>query len=126
MTILLGWGARPLPLEPVPGVRLRAVEAPRPVPVDDVRAALEDALAHPFGARPLAQVASARTRLVVVVSGAARQEPRAELFAAVRRALAAVPDDQLTLAIANGAHPPAPPERLGVPGDVLRRHRVVN
>src|SRR5512133_1185012 len=126
MAILLGYGARPLPLEPVPGVRLRAVEAPRPVPLPDLRAALEDALAHPFGARPLAQVASSRTRVVVVVSGAARREPRAELFGAVRRALSAVPDDQLTIAIANGTHRPAPVERLGLPADVLRRHRVVN
>jgi nickel-dependent lactate racemase len=126
MTILLGYGARPLPVAPPPGVRLRVVEAPRPVAVADVRAALEDALAHPFGARPLAQIASSRTRVVVVVSGAARQEPRAELFAAVRRALAAVPDDQLTLAIANGTHLPAAPERLGLPEEALRRHRVVN
>jgi nickel-dependent lactate racemase len=126
MTILLGYGARPLAVEPPPGLRLRVVEAPQPVPVPDVRATLDDALAHPFGARPLAQIASSRTRVVVVVSGAARQEPRAELFAAVRQALAAVPDDQLTLAIANGTHLPAPPERLGLPAEALRRHRVVN
>ncbi len=126
MTILLGYGASSLPVEPVPGVRFRVVEAPRPVPVPDVRATLDDSLAHPFGARPLAQVASSRTRVVVVVSGAARQEPRGELFAAVRSALSAVPDDQLTVAIANGTHHPAPPERLGLPEDVLRRHRVVN
>jgi hypothetical protein len=126
MAILLGYGARPLPLEPIPGVSLRVVEAPVPVPVPDVRAALDDALAHPFGARPLAQVASSRTRVVVVVSGAARQEPRGELFAAVRRALAAVPDENLTVAVANGAHPPAPVERLGLPPEVLRRHRVVD
>ena len=126
MTILLGYGARPLPLDPVPGVRLRLVEAPRPVPVADLRAELEDALAHPFGARPLAQVASSRTRVVVVVSGAARREPRAELFEAVRRALSAIPDDQLTVAIANGTHHPAPVERLGLPAEALRRHRVVN
>jgi hypothetical protein len=124
--ILLGYGARPLPLEPIPGVSLRVVEAPRPAPVPDVRAALDDALTHPFGARPLAQVASSRTRVVVVVSGAAREEPRGELFAAVRRALAAVPDENLTVAVANGAHPPAPVERLGLPPEVLRRHRVVD
>jgi nickel-dependent lactate racemase len=108
------------------GFRFRAVEAPRPVPVEDVRAALADAVAHPFAARPLAQVASSRTRVVVVISGAARREPRAELFAAVRAALGAVPDDHLTVAVANGGHPPAALDRLGLPEDVLRRHRVVN
>lgn len=126
MAILLGYGARPLPLEPAPGLALRVVEPPRPVPVPDVGAALADALAHPMGARPLAQVASSRTRVVVVVSGAARQEPRAALFEAVRRALSAVPDDHLTIAVANGTHPPAPLDRLGLPEEALRRHRVVN
>ena len=113
-------------LEPLPGYRLRAVEAPRPAPVPDVLAALADAVAHPSGARPLAQIASSRTRVVVVVSGAARQEPRAELFGAVRSALAAVPDDHLMIAIANGGHPPAGLDRLGLPADALRRHRVVD
>jgi nickel-dependent lactate racemase len=94
--------------------------------VPDLRAALDAALAHPIGARPLAEVASSRTRAVVIVSDASRNEPRADLFAAVRRALASVPDDHLTLAIANGTHGPAKLELLGLPADVLRRHRVVN
>ncbi len=124
--VLLGWGTRPLPLRPPPGVRLRVVAPPRAAPVPDLRAALDAALAHPIGARPLADVASSRTRAVVIVSDASRDEPRTELFAAVRRALASVPDDHLTLAIANGTHGPAKLERLGLPADVLRRHRVVN
>jgi nickel-dependent lactate racemase len=124
--VLLGWGARPLPLRAPPGVRFRVVAPPPATPVPDLRAALDAALAHPIGARPLAEVASSRTRAVVIVSDASRNEPRAELFAAVRRALASVPDDHLTLAIANGTHGPAKLERLGLPADVLRRHRVVN
>ena len=71
-------------------------------------------------------MASARTRVVVIVSDGSRREPRAELFAAVRRALAVVRDDHLTLAIANGTHRPGALERLGLPEEVLRRHRVVN
>jgi nickel-dependent lactate racemase len=126
MSILLGYGARPLPLEAPAGVRLRVLAPPAARPVPDLRATLDDALAQPIGARPLAEVASSRTRVVVIVSDATRDEPRAELFLAVRRALAAVPDDHLTLAIANGTHGPARLERLGLPGDVLRRHRVVN
>jgi nickel-dependent lactate racemase len=123
---LLGYGATPLPLDPVPGVRFRIVEAPRPVPVADVRAEIAGALVHPFGARPLPQVASSRSRVVVVVSGAARQEPRADLFWAVRTALAAVADDHLMIAVANGTHAPADLDRLGLPADALRRYRVVN
>lgn len=126
MPILLGYGAHPLPLPALEGIRPRLVEAPRAPPVPDLRAALGEALAHPIGARPLDQVATARTRVVVIVSDASRDEPRAELFAAVRRALAAVPDDHLTLAVANGTHAPGPPEGLGLPPEVLARHRVVN
>jgi nickel-dependent lactate racemase len=124
--ILLGYGARPLALRPPPGVQLRVVAPPAASPVPDLRAALEAALAHPVGARPLAEIASSRTRAVVIVSDASRDEPRAELFRAVRWALAAVPDDHLILAIANGTHGPARLEQLELPEDVLRRHRVVN
>ena len=92
----------------------------------DLRAALDAALAHPVGARPLASVATSRTRVVVIVSDSSRDEPRADLFAAVRGALRAVPDDHLTIAVANGTHGPKPLERLGLPEDVLRHHRVVN
>jgi nickel-dependent lactate racemase len=124
--ILLGYGSRPLPCPEPPGVRLRVIAAPAPPPVRDLPAALDAALAHPVGARPLSTVATARSRVVVIVSDASRDEPRAALFAAVRRALGAVPDDHLTLAIANGTHAPGPLERLGLPEEVLRRHRVVN
>src|SRR5512146_2531443 len=105
MTAHVSYGARPLPVPSVPGVQLRVVEAPRAVPVPDVRAALAAAIAHPFGARPLPQIASSRRRVVVVASGAARHEPRAERLAAVRAALGAVQDDHLTIAVANGGHP---------------------
>jgi nickel-dependent lactate racemase len=126
MPILLGYGARPLPCPEPPGVRLRVVAPPAPPAVADLDAALDAALAHPAGARPLATIATARSRVVVIVSDASRDEPRAALFAAVRRALAAVADDHLTIAVANGTHAPGPVERLGLPADVLRRHRVVN
>jgi nickel-dependent lactate racemase len=126
VAILLGYGARPLPCPEPRGLALRVVAPPAPPRVADLGAALDGALVHPTGARPLASVATARSRVVVIVSDASRDEPRAELFAAVRRALAVVPDDHLTLAVANGTHAPGPLERLGLPADVLRRHRVVN
>ncbi|WP_242356147.1 MULTISPECIES: lactate racemase domain-containing protein [unclassified Anaeromyxobacter] len=124
MTVLLGYGTRPLALPDLAGARVLLPPAPPPVP--DLEAAIDAALAHPVGARPLATVATARTRVVVIVSDASRDEPRAELFAAVRRALGAVPDDHLTIAVANGTHGPKPLERLGLPAAVLGRHRVVN
>lgn len=124
--VLLGYGSRPLSLRAPAGVALRVLSPPAPPAVASLPAALDAALGHPTGARPLAEVATARTRVVVIVSDASRDEPRAELFAAVRRALRAVPDDHLTLAVANGTHGPAALDRLGLPAEVLRRHRVVN
>ena len=76
-----------------PPERPRARSACRAA-VPDLPGALDAALAHPVGARPLASVATtSRTRVVVVVSDSSRDEPRAELFAAVRRALGVVLDD---------------------------------
>jgi nickel-dependent lactate racemase len=71
-------------------------------------------------------VVTARTRAVVIVSDATRDEPRAELYAAVRAELRSLPDDQITLAVANGTHRPGPVEGLGLGEEVLRRHQVVN
>jgi len=124
--IELGYGARPLPLVLPPGLDAEVLPAPAPPPIGDLRLALSAALAQPIGSRPLRQVVTARTRAVVIVSDASRDEPRAELFEAVRAELGALPDDQITLAVANGTHQPGPVERLGLAPEVLRRHLVVN
>lgn len=122
--VLLAHGAHPLALPP--GVAARVLRAPAAPKVPDLAAALQEALRHPVGARPLAEIASERSRVVVIVGHAGRRGPPPELFAAVRQALAVVPDDHLTIAIANGAHPPLAPERLRLPPEALRRHRLVN
>ena len=124
--IELGYGARPLRLELPPGLEGEVLAPPSPPPVADLRAALAEALAHPIGTRPLRELVTARTRAVVIISDASRDEPRAELFAAVRAELAALADEQITLAVANGTHQPGPVAGLGLPGEVLARHRVVN
>jgi lactate racemase len=122
--IWLGYGRRPLPWPE--GLEAEVIPPPAPPRVHDLEAALAAALDHPVGSRPLRGVVTARTHAVVVVSDASRDEPRAELWLAVRRELAALPDDRITLAVANGTHAPGPLERLGLPDEVLRRHRVVN
>lgn len=99
---------------------------PAPPAVADLAGALAAALDQPVGSRPLRDVVTTRTRAVVIVAGAAQEEPRAALFAAVRRELGALPDEQITLAVANGARRPGDPVRLGLPPEVLARHRLVN
>ncbi len=123
--IALGWGDRELPLPEGLAVA-EVLPPPAPPAVASVEAALAEALRHPTGARPLAEVTTARTRAVIIVSDATRDEPRLALYAAARRELAALPDEAITLAIANGTHGPARLEELGLPPEVLRRHRVVN
>jgi len=120
----LGWGSRPLPLPE--GLEAEVLPPPAPPAVPSLAAALSEALRHPIGARPLHEVTTARTRAVLIISDATRDEPRMELYAAARRELAALPDDQITLAVANGTHGPTPLDRLGLPPSVLSRHRVVN
>lgn len=120
----LGWGARPLPLPP--GLEAEVLPPPTPPAVADLAGALVGALDQPVGSRPLREVVTARTRAVVIVSDASRDEPRAELYAAVRRELAALSDEQITLAVANGTHRPGDPAGLGLPREVLARHRLVN
>jgi nickel-dependent lactate racemase len=122
--IELGWGARPLALPA--GLVAEVLPPPAPPAVPDLAAALAAALAQPVGSRPLREVVTARTRAVVIVSDASRDEPRAALYAAVRRELAALPDDRITLAVANGTHRPGDPAALGLPPEVLARHRLVN
>jgi len=124
--IELGYGARPLPLELPAGLEAEVLPPPAPPAVPSLAAALSEALRHPIGARPLHEVTTARTRAVLIISDATRDEPRMELYAAARRELAALPDDQITLAVANGTHGPTPLDRLGLPPSVLARHRVVN
>jgi nickel-dependent lactate racemase len=124
--IELGYGARPLPLTLPPGLEAEVLPPPSPPPVADLGAALAEALANPFGGRRLRELATARTRAVVIVSDASRHEPRAELFAAVRAELGALSDDRITVAVANGTHQPGPVEGLELPAEVLRRHQVVN
>lgn len=122
MTVL-AWGRQPLALPP--GLVAEVLHPPAPPPIADLGAALAAALDQPVGSRPLREVVTARTRAVVILSDASREEPREALYRAVRRELSALPDEQITLAVASGAHRPQDPAALGLPAEVLRRHRLV-
>lgn len=59
------------------------------------------ALAAPVESPPLAELARDARRIAVVVSDASRDEPRAEMLAALREAL---PWERVTLVVASGTH----------------------
>lgn len=82
------------------------------------------ALAAPIGAPPIASLVGPAGSVVVIVSDATRDEPRVEMFAAVRDALAHLSDARITLMIASGTHAPRPAE-TALPRELLDRHPVL-
>jgi lactate racemase len=126
MRVTLPYGTRPLALDLDDALGAEVLALPPPPAVPDLGAALDRAVLSPVGTPPLAVLARAAKRALVIVSDASRDEPRAALYAAVRRALAPLPDDAITLAVANGTHAPGPLDALGLAPEVLARHRVVN
>ena len=82
------------------------------------------ALAEPIGSASLASMVGSRARVAVVVSDATRDEPRTAMFAAVREALAHLPDAAFTLVVASGTHAPRPAD-TALDSAILRRYAVV-
>ena len=82
------------------------------------------ALAEPIGSPSLGSMVGGRARVAVLVSDATRDEPRTAMFAAVREALAHLPDTAFTLVVASGTHAPRPAE-TALDGATLRRYTVV-
>jgi nickel-dependent lactate racemase len=104
--------------------RVTEVASPDLGPVPPTAPILERALAAPIGSAPLEQRARSGDHVTLIVSDATRDEPRAELIAAVR---ARLPDVRLTLAIATGTHGPSGgPDALGLSGVDLRGVEVVD
>jgi nickel-dependent lactate racemase len=82
------------------------------------------ALADPVGSPKLPSMVGSRARVAVVVSDATRDEPRTTMFAAVREALAHLPDGAFTLVVGSGTHAPRPAE-TALDGATLRRYTHV-
>jgi lactate racemase len=126
--ITLPFGHRPYRLAPdgPQGYRFhpRVILPPVPGPARPLDDLLHEALDAPIGAARLEDGVRSGDRVVIVVSDATRDEPRAAM---VRALLARMPRDiALTLAVANGTHGPGDLGRLGIPGDLWARATVVN
>lgn len=81
-----------------------AVSLYTPAPVRRAQSALElcrAALREPVDGLPLESLAAAARRIVVIVSDATREEPRAEMLTALRESLAW---QRVTLVVASGTH----------------------
>jgi len=99
--------------------RVTVVAAPvNPSPRPEIGSLLREALDRPLGSEPLERRVRAGDRVTIIVSDGTRDEPRAELIAALRERLPAV---RLTLAIASGTHGPCQgrlPAGVRAEGDV--------
>lgn len=110
----VGWDLRP-----------HVVHAPEPGPARPLERLLSAALDEPVGAPRLEDAVKPRDRVVLLVSDATRDDPRAAMLTAL---LARLPRDiSFTLAVANGTHGPSDLGRLGIPDAIwARATQVVN
>jgi nickel-dependent lactate racemase len=126
--ISLPFGRQPYRLDLDRGGRPRrahVVMPPEPGPSRPLDTLLAAALDAPIEAPRLEDAVKPRGRVVLLVSDATRDDPRAAMLTAL---LARMPRDiALTLAVANGTHGPSDLGRLGIPAAIwARATRVVN
>jgi nickel-dependent lactate racemase len=109
MQITLDYGKTGLAIE-VPEERLICppLKIRDAAPLADPASVLEQALAHPIGTRPLAELAQGKKTACILVCDITRPVPNAFLLAPVLRALeaAGVPHDGITILVATGLHRP--------------------
>lgn len=89
------------------------VQAPPALPALDPEA-LQAALRHPIGARPLRDLAAGRQRAVILIDDLSRPTPMPSLLPPVLAELNAggLSDAQITVVIAGGAHAPEPADDI--------------
>lgn len=123
--ISLPFGGRPYRLDLAPGRRAHVVMPPEPGPARPLDALLAAALDAPIAAARLEDAVRPGDRVVLLVSDATRDDPRAAMLGAL---LARLPRDAaITLAVANGTHGRSDLGRLGIPAAIWSRAvRVVN
>ena len=127
MKVLLAYGRAGLEVE-LPDRNVEVIE-PIDVPgLADEHAAILDALRHPLCTAPLAALANARDRVVIVVNDGTRPMPSARVLPPLLAELAHVPREQITILVATGTHRANTPEELDrmLGPQIARGYRVVN
>lgn len=127
MDIQLAYGKTGLPLTLPDDLDVTVIE-PRYVPgLPDPGQALDDALRAPIASAPLAARVRSNDRVGIVFSDITRPTPNDTILPAILRALAHVPDAQITLFNATGTHRPNTYEELRqMLGDgIVERFRIV-
>ena len=106
--ISLAYGRSEIAFELPDGAQARVLEKLAVAPLADPAAALREALEHPAGARPLAELARGRRDAVIVISDRTRPVPNALLLPPILDALrrGGLAPEAVTLQVATGLHRP--------------------
>jgi nickel-dependent lactate racemase len=113
-----------------PGMRATVAVSQPAQPLDDVPAAIREALDHPIGTPPLRDIAKAGDRACIVFTDITRASPDHQLVPALLRELeaAGVRDEDITLLCGIGMHRPSTDEekktKLGA--DIAARYKVID
>ena len=130
MEIRLDYGRNGLRVQLPDDLQVTVVEPSKGEPIADPAAAVEQALAAPIGARPLAEIARGRSDAVVVISDKTRPVPNGLVLAPVLRTLeaAGIARERIEILVATGLHRPNTREELvGMTSpEIVERYRFRN
>jgi len=113
-----------------PGMQATVAASQQVEPLQDVSAAIQEALNHPIGTPPLREIARPGDRACIVFTDITRASPDHQLVPALLRELetAGVRDEDITLLCGIGMHRPSTDEekktKLGA--DIAARYRVID
>ena len=127
MNIRLAYGKSGLDVTLPDGLKVDIVRPRHGVALADQAGAVRDALRQPIGARPLRELVKPSDAVGIVCNDITRPTPYRTILPVVLEEICHVPDDAITLLIANGTHRPNTPEELKtVLGEqIVNRFRVV-
>lgn len=126
MRVDLAYGDGVLPIDL--DVDADVIEPRDPPPVADPSRALRQALRQPTGSRPLGDLVSADSSIVVVISDSTRPAPNRLMLDALLAELGAEAADRMEVLVATGLHRPTRDDELDdmLGPDLRRRLRVSN
>jgi len=124
------YGKSTLEFKLPPGMRASVAVSKSAEPLQDVSAAIQDALNHPVGTPPLREIAKAGDRVCIVFTDITRASPDQQLVPALLRELemARVRDKDITLLCGIGMHRPSTGEEKNIKlgADIAARYHVID
>jgi nickel-dependent lactate racemase len=130
MQVRLDYGRAGLEVTLPDDVDVSILEPSKGVPLADPQGAVEQALAAPIGAEPLAELARSRRDAVVVISDKTRPVPYGVVLPPLLRTLeaAGIPRERIELLVATGLHRPNTRDELAAmtSAEIVARYRIRN